>query len=340
MKLKYFFVILFVYIVVVGLYIFSLNGERYTYTVPISGHLVELPIAVWFVIPIVVFAGIVLLLEIESLFKNWIQSRKYHQDYESLLEQIQAELLEKEFHNLPKTRNYKTLSVLLGNLHLVPKVEMSKKTGDSRLDNFLESLGDVQRGNYIDLKKYQPNPQSKLALQNFTNRIEEDEKFVIEVLRDSKSTEAQKQQAYKRLLQKGDERDIKKYMHTITLNNEMAKEILQTCCYTQKIHFTLEEIVQICSNADFTQNDYITLAKHTKECFTPQSWIELFETLSNKNEKAEVAYCYILLDLEMIEVAKERLGNMPIEDRGLLKLKAYLDLKEGGKNYALDLFFT
>lgn len=342
MKLRVFFVILFAYIVLVGLYVFSINGDKYLYTLPLSSYEFSLPVAIWFIIPVLIFAIIVFFLELGANFQAWIQSRLIKEDFKLLLDQIQAELLEKEFHALPKTRRYKTLSILLGNLELSPKVEMSKKTGDSSLDSFLESLGDIKRGNYIDLKKYSPNLESNIAKQNFSNRLNEDEKFAQEVLRDGRYTATQKQEAFRKLLQRDNEKEVKKYLNSITLDESIAHLILNTC-KEKKIAFSSEEILSLCGKTDFTyfsQNDYIALAKYTKEYFMPQQWIELFEALANKNEKAEAAYCYVLLDLEMIDATKERLANTSIEDKGLMKLKAYLDLKESGKNYALDLFFT
>ena len=44
-------------------------------------------------------------------------------------------------------------------------------------------------------------------------------------------------------------------------------------------------------------------------------------------------YC---LELEMIDEAKERLNSHPQNE--LLKIRAYLDLKNLGKNYPLELF--
>ena len=49
-----------------------------------------------------------------------------------------------------------------------------------------------------------------------------------------------------------------------------------------------------------------------------------------------MAYFYVLLDLEMLDEAKERLNTYPQNE--FLKIRAYLDLKSVGKKYPLELF--
>jgi hypothetical protein len=70
--------------------------------------------------------------------------------------------------------------------------------------------------------------------------------------------------------------------------------------------------------------------------FEPENLIATFEALSNRFEKAEEAYIYVLLDLELIDRAKDilELSN----ENEFLKLKAYITLKESGEHYNVDLF--
>ena len=97
-----------------------------------------------------------------------------------------------------------------------------------------------------------------------------------------------------------------------------------------------EEVAKLCAEVGYNKEDYLALAQKTKECYEPSSWVRLFEFLANKDENAELAYFYVLLELEMIDEAKERLNSHPQNE--LLKIRAYLDLKNLGKNYPLELF--
>ena len=115
----------------------------------------------------------------------------------------------------------------------------------------------------------------------------------------------------------------------------MANKVLGMC-YAQKMDFSDEEVAKLCAEVGYNKEDYLALAQKTKECYEPSSWVRLFEFLANKDENAELAYFYVLLELEMIDEAKERLNSHPQNE--LLKIRAYLDLKNLGKNYPLELF--
>ena len=58
------------------------------------------------------------------------------------------------------------------------------------------------------------------------------------------------------------------------------------------------------------------IAQKTKECYEPSSWVRLFESLANKDENAELAYFYVLLELEMIDEAKKGGLNAPEQESG------------------------
>jgi hypothetical protein len=86
----------------------------------------------------------------------------------------------------------------------------------------------------------------------------------------------------------------------------------------------------------FDVRDYIELARKAKEIFGPDERLALFERLKALDEKAEGGYLYTLFDLEMIERAKEFFETTQEDE--WQNFKAYLELKECGRNYPLDLF--
>ncbi|MDE5603063.1 MAG: hypothetical protein K2I71_03980, partial [Helicobacter sp.] len=107
-------------------------------------------------------------------------------------------------------------------------------------------------------------------------------------------------------------------------------------CYVKKIQLSNEEIIKLCKEVKYNKEDYLHLAQKIKKCYEPDLWVSLFEALANEDEKAEMAYFYVLLDLEMLDEAKDRLNTYPKNE--FLKIRAYLDLKSLGKKYPLELF--
>ncbi len=336
MKFKYYISALFIFIVLLGLYVYSLSGESYSFAIPFSTQSITLPVAVWFIIPVVVFFIVVGFLEVGGTYRMWRKRTKYKRDYKILLEQIENQLLSKDVPIKQPTMNrYKSLSILLSNLTLDVKDGVALKSGETRLDEMIELLGDLKRGEYVNLKKFNPGEKSPFMHKNILNQIHCDEKFALEVLKKASYDEEYKREAFKKLLSQGETKTIKNYIGEIKFNKELANEILGMC-YAKKMDFSHEEIAQLCAEAGYSKEDYLLLAQKLKECYEPATLVNLFETLSNKNELAEMAYFYVLLELEMIDEAKELLNTYPQNE--FLKVRAYLELKDLGKKYSLELF--
>ena len=337
MKFKYYIGALFVFVVIIGLYVYSLSGVSYTYQIPFTATTITLPVAIWYIVPVLLFFIVVLLLEVSGKYRMWRKRTKYKNDYSLILQQIENQLLDKdESLKQPTMNRYKALSILLGNLTFDIKDGVPTKSGNARLDELIESLGDLKRGEYVNLKKYAPNSKSHFIKQNILNQIHSDEKFASEVLKKSSYSLEYKQEAFKKLLTSETQNEtLRKYVSEVKFSKDLANEVLGMC-YAKKLEFDNDEIARLCLEVGFTKEDYLRLAQRMKECYEPSSWMSLFETLANQDEHAETAYFYVLLELEMNDEVRERLNAHPKNE--LLKVRAYMDLKDSGKKYPLELF--
>ena len=336
MKWKYYLGALLVFVVLLGLYVYSLSGERYTYHIPFSPYTITLPLAIWFVIPVLLFFIVIVCLRLGGIYRMWRRENKYKNDYKLLLEQIENQLLDKKVSlKQPSMDCYKRLSILLDNLTFGVKEGVLAKSGESRLDELLEILGDLKKGKDVNLKRFSLPNNSSFMRQNTFNQIENDEKFALEVLKKSHFDNEYKQAAFKKILDKGATKDIKHFLSEVKMNKDLADTMLGMC-YAKKIQLNNEEIAKLCKEVEYTKEDYLHLAQKIKKCYEPGLWVSLFENLANEDEKAEMAYFYVLLDLEMLDEAKERLNTYPQNE--FLKIRAYLDLKSVGKKYPLELF--
>lgn len=336
MKFKYYIGALFVFIVLLGLYVYTLSGESYTYQIPFSIQTITLPVAVWMILPVVVFFLVVVFLEVGGAYRMWRKRTKYKNDYKILLTQLENQLLSRDApFKQPTMNRYKKLAILLSNLTFDVKEGAPMKSGEARLDEIIETLGDLKRGEYVNLKKFAPGEKCPFLKQNILNEIRSDEKFATEVLKKSSYSEEFKQEAFKKLLESGEIKDIRRFVGEVKFNKDLANTVLGMC-YAQKMDFSDEEVAKLCAEVGYSKEDYLCLAQRMKECYEPAKWVGLFEFLANKDENAELAYFYVLLELEMIDEAKERLNSHPQNE--LLKIRAYLDLKDLGKKYPLELF--
>ena len=97
-----------------------------------------------------------------------------------------------------------------------------------------------------------------------------------------------------------------------------------------------ESLMALMSEVELSEDEYIEASKVLAANMVPDQRIKLFETLSEKNEKAMPAYLYSLFDLEMIAPADEILEiSQPDE---YTAFKAYRALKESRQHFDIDLF--
>ncbi|MDA3966959.1 hypothetical protein [Helicobacter sp. WB40] len=335
MKFKYYFGASLFFIIILGLYVYSLSGYSYSYNVPFMDSVITLPIAVWFVIPIFLFFIVVVFLEIGGSFRLWQKRQAYKNDYKLLLTQIESQILNKEFPlKQPKMNRYKALSIILHNLTFDIKDGVPLKSGDERLDELIALLGDVKRGEYVNLKKFNPNNDSSFIRQNTLNEIHIDNKFAIEVLKKSIYKDEIKLEAFKKLLET-EPNDAKRFLNEVKFDKNTADFVMELC-KAGKIDLSNEEIAKICMSVGYSKDNYVSLAHKLKERYEPPVWVGIFESLSSKDENAELSYMYVLLELEMIDEAKERLNTHAQNE--FINLRAYMDLKTLGKKYPLELF--
>ena len=335
MKFKYYFGTSLFFMIILGLYVYSLSGYNYSYDVPFLDKSITLPIAVWFVMPIFAFFIVVVCLEIGGSFRLWQKRQAYKSDYKLLLSQIESQVLSKDIQlKQPKMNRYKALSIVLHNLTFDIRDGVPLKSGDERLDELIVALGDVKRGKYVNLKKFNPSDDSLFVRQNTLNEIHCDSKFAIEVLKKSIYKDEIKLEAFKKLLEV-EPKDAKRFLSEVKLDKSVA-DLIMNLCKLGKIDLSNEEIASICIDVGYNKDDYVKLAHKLKDIYEPPIWVSVFEFLSSKDENAELSYMYVLLELEMIDEAKERLSSHAQNE--FLNLRAYMDLKTLDKKYPLELF--
>jgi len=325
-----FFSVLF--IVLVGLYVYSFQGE--SYTVDIVGLAIELPIAIWIILPLVVFYGLSTLHMLFYGFNSYLFAKKYENDYENMIALIKSRVLkeDKKYFDF-KTKEYKNIGEFLFHLELNIK-DTDFKSKELDLDDILSSYKKIENGDFVkdvDFKKDDP-----MYIKNIQNRLDKDSKFAFEVLKNASIySEDITKDAFVKVIESLDKKDIFKYMENVNFDKELAFLIFDKY-KNAELDLTIEEIKDIVSKAEFVELDFIKLANLLKSDFEPENLIAIFEALSNRFEKAEESYIYILLDLEMIEKAKDILDLA--NENEFLKLKAYLSLKEQGEYFNIELF--
>lgn len=165
-----------VFIGLVGWYTFAYITQE-TMSIDFFGiHLPSLSIAVWVILPLVV---LYILTVLHISFYTMLASfklRRYEKDYEQLVDSISdAYLGKKDRHHSYKTQRYSFLGSLLENSTLFPTDSLKSNTSNDKINEIIDIVTDIKKGNVVELKKYSLSIDNALVVQNERNRYKKDD---------------------------------------------------------------------------------------------------------------------------------------------------------------------
>lgn len=330
MKIKYYFVFFATFILIIGGGFYALNSSESAITLWNSP--LTLPNAIWIILGITLFFVLSLFFFASSWISKSLNQYKLDKDYQKLISQIYAQIL-KDSNFKPKafaTNDYKILSKILEKLSLEPKLQ-SPICENEKIDSLFESFKEINDGN---ISKLSLNPQSPFWEKNTYNKLYSEPKSAYKILEED-YTESIKIEAIKVLAQNNliNEKLLQKLTPEIltpNLASALLDELLQ-----KGYKLSENDFVKIILSSAPTHQTYLKLAQTFKSQFDPEYTLSLFNTLANTHLQAKEAYAYLLLDYGMSEKAQEFLA----ENDELILPKIYLELKQSGKIYPLELFF-
>lgn len=328
MGIKRYVLLSIVYMLAVGLYVYSFNGNDYTlkiYTLSLT-----LPVSVWIVVPtLVLFLASVSHLSYYS-FKDFFYKRALKKDLDTFVKVAKKVILGEESSLRFKTELFKLPSFIIKTLKYPGKADLDNLDNEELKESYA-LVDNIKSGKYEDLKKVKLSPTNELYILNEKNHLKDDPKYSYTILKDCENLDSDLcQSAYIELLNIGSFSDIKKYKFPIDKNifRKMMERYLDA---EDDFDMDINSIKEMLETFNATSEDYLELAQEIKVKLTPDELIDLFKTLYNeKGHVAANAYLYTLFDLEMIDKVREILENSEEED--FLKFKTLLFLRDHGKN--------
>ncbi len=329
MGIKRYILLSTVFILIVGLYVYSFNGESY-HLEPL-GMYFTLPVAVWVVLPLIILAiASVVHMQFYS-FKHYWHERGFKKDFENLKEVAKQALLgEKIDHIHFKTREFKSSGEMFYLLTVDPSKEISLT--DAELSSRYDIAKSILQGNYEEnLKKYKLSKDNPIVIQNSINRLKIEPKYAYEVLKncDDKNSELCSK-AYDALLDIASFSEIKRYHFTPDKRTfrRMMERYLEP---SDSFEMDLKSIEEMLEQFNADKADYLELAHEIKVKLSPDALIALFEKLYNtKGAVAADAYLYVLYDLQMIDKIREILDHADKDE--FVKFRTIIFLRDHGKN--------
>ncbi len=334
MGIKRYILLALVYVIAVGLYVYSFNAE--SYTLELFGASLHLPVALWIVLP-------VLLLGIASVahlmiyhVKDFFHERALKKDFETFKEVSKQKILgEKGTIATFKAEGFKALGDMLGVMQCDPSSEA--KLSDSELAKAYALAHSISQGNYEDLKKYKLSKENPLVIRNSINRLHVEPKYAYEVLKNCKDKSSELcVKAYDALLDIASFNEIKRY-DIIPDKRTFRRMMERYLDADDSFEMDIKSIEDMLEQFNADRADYLELAHEIKVKLSPDALIALFEKLYNtKGYVAADAYLYVLYDLQMIDKIRDILDNADADE--FVKFKTVLFLRDHGKSIDIDKF--
>jgi len=318
---------------------YSLDLGSYTLVIDQLSLNQTLPVYLWIIVPAVVLFAATILHMMFYGSKGFFQRQALNKDVENLQKIIKDKLLQKEPTAILKTPNLKELANIITQLNItVPNSSFSSSI--SNISDIVNKIQAINNGEFVSSKELKLDNSTPLGQLNLKNRIKADSNFAVEVIKQSsKYSEEVIACAFTQMLEKKSMTTIKKLLPSLTLTNDMAKQLLQKDSVAPKqFAFTNSEILEYIQNNEFTNDELIKLAKNYKKHFSPEQLIKLFEDISANNESLTESYLYVLFEYEMITQVREIVVNSQKDE--FVVYKALLDLKDAGKHYNIDDFIA
>ena len=156
MGIKRYILLTLIYMIAVGLYVYSFNGELYT--LELFGLSLNMPIAVWVIVPVILLFVATIIHLVFYNFKDFLHQRALKKDFETFKEVAKLRILSEKGNGSFKTEGFKAVGDMLSVMKFDANADVT--LFDTELAKAHEVARSIHSGNYEDLKKY------KLAKEN------------------------------------------------------------------------------------------------------------------------------------------------------------------------------
>ena len=323
-------------ILIIGLYVFSFEGGRYT--LDFFGVNISLPIAVWVIVPAIILYLFTL---IHMMFYGAIEfskKRALKKGHKNFIKATKNVLLGLDNNVQFKSEWLKLPGAILNIFNIDPR-KRAKKVPNEEIQEILDLKEKLDNGEVVDLSKYRLPIDNPLVLQNLENKLKKDKLYADGILKNCPDKNLSLcKKAFREFAKYAPLDQIKKYeKEGYKIDREIFEIIIDRLnAKEHPLDLKNDDIVDLIKNLDFEKEDFIALAKKLKSKMNPDALIFLFERLFNEFPKASDAYLFILFELQMIDKVREILENSSVDE--YVKFKNLLFLIDNGKNFDIEDF--
>lgn len=322
-----------VFLIIVSVLAFLVNSG--SYDLQTFGINITLPVALWIVLPALALLILSVMHMAYYSAKNFFLLRRWQKDADTLDDLIYWSLLNEPRENHIGTDSLKSIASVLSGSSIIAKEGFESKS--EKINDIINTVKTINNGTYVDLKTKKISKQlsnaNPLVIKNSINRLQNDTKFADDVLSNVNKYDKSVIGEALNLVTKTQNMDkIKKYLPLMNVAN--LDNIFKRLHGGESVGINEEYVKDIAGSMALACKDYIDLASSTMKFLDPKTMLGLFRGFEQKDENAEMAYLYLLLEYEMMDDAKEFINANPEND--FKKLKIFFDLKQKQNNLKLQ----
>lgn len=326
------------YIITIGGFAYYLNQGLYP--VVIWEYTIETYVALLVIAPIIIFLILSTIHMLIYGLKNYIKEKNDKKDINKFSDHLKALILGKKSTEVFSNKNLQDIADFLQYMQLEYSIDKSYKTNIEKLDEVLKAMKDIHSGIYVEKlsKKFELEKTNELYIKNTLNRFDHDNKFYLDVLK-NQANHKKDIIEFAFLIAIGHENFdiIKKEISNIDISEQAVIKLFKL--YENKDNeLQDDDYINIAKKANLSQEQYIRLIKALRNSINPDKLMLLMDKICDKEEHAIKAYIYLLLDLELIDKAKELLQDVDTQDGEYIKFKTYLSAKDSGAKCSISDF--
>ncbi|MBN2768872.1 MAG: hypothetical protein JXQ68_07180 [Campylobacterales bacterium] len=315
----------------IGVIAYFINPANYM--VSAFGLNLNLPVAIWIILPMSILLVFSALHILYYGTKNFFKLRAWRKDMQTLEDGLYWSILQE-----PKGERYTTQEMQDGASFLSEaKVLVSRESEikNEKIKEAAEIVNKIMDGEYVDLKNISKriSKENPINVQNMLNRLNSDSKFITIVLKDN--AEYPKDivsEAVDRFVEDADFSTAIKYINL--LSKEHFYTMLARMDDGETLGLDAEIAKKFIEALGFECVDYIMLAAAISKSWQPDSALSFFNGLRKEDEKPESGYLYLLFVYEMLSEVKDFFEANP--ENEFKKFKMFYALKQTGTGYKIS----
>ncbi len=329
-----------IFIILLGLFVYSFTGEKFS--LEVAGITITLPVALWAVIP-------ALLLMIATIFhllfhgtKNALQLRKIRKDSNTFTQAAKEALLGKEINAEYKTEFFKLPGAILPLFNADVKKAKKYRVYDDDIQDILDIKESIDRGEVVDLSKYNLKPNNPYVIKNELNKIKNDPKLAIHFL--AKCDEIEDKSLCEKVCL--EYAKVATFQEIEECNVTPSKKLLDTMLERigmgdDALEISDDELISYLKRIDevdrLDERYILHVLKTLKGRVGPDRLIRLASRFTHDfPHRSGEAYLYVMFELQRVDDAREFLANAGEDE--YKKFQYMLYLKDQGKNFDPEIF--